>query len=112
MDLQHFIPHVLAQINNGIRAARKDMGDDIPLDLILVNSKDLGFERQAVAGGFRYVQVVEFDVALTVREEAGGGVSLNVLGLGLGGDMKGASSKEADTRVKFKVALALPDVTD
>ena len=110
MNLSEFIVESLAQITAGIRDARAVVGND------LVAPSDFGKDKPIAEltlvllqdGQTRRVQMVEFDVALTVSTEASGKIKLGVLSLGIGADAGRELRNEQATRVRFKIPLALP----
>ncbi|MFQ5805827.1 MAG: trypco2 family protein, partial [Phycisphaerae bacterium] len=54
-------------------------------------------------------QFVEFDVALTVSEsnEKSGGAGVNVVGVRLGGDVRGTTEHSTTHRIKFSIPVEI-----
>jgi len=113
-DLALFIEETLVQIVQGIVGAQlrvDSLGAQINPAGNLYNAKredaprlNVGSDRQA------YLEVVEFDVAVTRMEEdkrdVSGGIA--VLGIGAGGGREAADTMTRVSRLRFKVPVVFP----
>lgn len=112
MDLKDFISEALIQIVEGVSVAQgpiREKGGEVSPKLSggpSLNSAH-GFI-QAKSGG--QAQLVQFDVALTVKDEAGAkgkiGVVSGLFNIGGGTDLR--SENASVTTIRFKVPLILP----
>ncbi len=107
MELQQFVTETLIQIVEGVQDAKADVrsaGGEINPELMSAG-KD-----QMVSTSNRMVQLVDFDVAVTVSEgtgtKGGGGIFVGAFGLGAQGESTAASSSVS--RIKFQVPISLP----
>ncbi len=118
MKLQDFVAETLTQLVCGVRDAQTGTGElssDEPqggrINPPLSTSAEM-----LEAKGYRVdvhgltVQNVEFDVAITVNEEAEakGAAGLMVAGIGLGAKARMESTDTTVHRIKFAVPLTLP----
>ena len=112
IELRKFISQALIEIAGGVKDAQEPVakmhGQIAPHDM-----DDSGHERAASRVRFslnRPVQVVEFDVAVTVTDETGGKAGLGVMGgfvtIGASGTTK--DSSQVVNRIKFTVPMVLP----
>lgn len=109
MDLRTFITKTLVDIANGVADAQRD-----PVGKIArfnPGTKGSGTELNVQPDGRWQIQNVEFDVAVTVAESSGkdGGGGVNVAAIfSFGGKVESASSREAFSRIRFSLPVALP----
>lgn len=116
MDLQEFIQVSLVQISKGIEAANAELKGSNAM----INPRNLAVN---AGGGANYgiitelstklpriVELVEFDIAITVSEgtEKNGkiGISVGSVGFGVGG--KNTEANSSLSRLKFKIPVAWP----
>lgn len=113
MELKDFVRETLTQIAQGIQESlepvREAGGYSNPA--IRTQPKTTDSSHFASMGAGRNVFLVDFDVAVSVSEEAGSNAEAKLkvasfLSLGAGGDSSKQSS--ATNRISFKVPLALP----
>ena len=118
MKLQEFVAETLAQIVSGVSDAQRGIGEANPDEPHggRINPPLSTSAETLEAKGYRVdvyglpVQNVEFDVAVTVNEEAEakGGAGLMVAGIGLGAKAKVESRDTTVHHIKFAVPLTLP----
>ncbi len=98
MDIQQFVSEALKQVIDGVRDAQHHATG----------------RKAAVAPYHNYQKEVNFDIAVTVTEgkEAGGKAGLTVWGVGAGVSGKSESSSSTVSRIKFSVAVDLPQGSD
>jgi hypothetical protein len=112
MELKEFVSETLKQIAEGVSEAQqmvKERG-------AIVNPKLVGDWREGAKHGLlltvsgKKASVVEYDVAVTVREEAGkkGGIGVLAGAIALGGQGQTSSENSSISRIKFNVTLELP----
>ncbi|MDH4201813.1 MAG: hypothetical protein OEV87_02860 [Phycisphaerae bacterium] len=94
MDLKEFVSETLREIVEGVKDAQ-------------------GFASQngAVVAPYNdYQKTVEYDVAVTVVEgtEAGAKAGISVWSIGAGGNVKTESTNTTVSRIRFSVAIELP----
>lgn len=107
MELQEFVKETLLEIVRGVKEAQdavREYGATVN-PRIVPNS-----ESAQVAGEYRPVQNVDFEVGLTTSEESenkkGIGVALGMIKAGIDGN--GGRSSSAATKIRFTVPLVLP----
>ena len=111
MDLREFVAETLVQIIDGVKDAQsraKESGAN-------VNPRITGSAEHAAKHGFLSAsgapaQIVQFDVALTVKEGTGtkGGIGVFSGLVNLGSAGQSSNENLSVSRVKFSVPLALP----
>lgn len=111
MDLQEFVKQTLSQIVDGVTDARAQVSDKDGEINPRVNSSHEQLGKQ----GFLFssegiVQIVKFDVALTVGEGKGtkGGIGVFAGAVNLGSSGESNSKNVSVSRVQFSVPLRLP----
>jgi hypothetical protein len=111
MNLEDFVSQTLVQIVSGVKKAQAEtapLGAEVNPHLNSPHTElgKLGF---LWAGG-RAVQVVHFDVALTVVEGTGtkGGIGVFSGAINLGSSGQSSSENRSVSHIKFGVPLALP----
>ena len=116
MNLSDFVQDSLTQIAKGIEGASSELKDTDAL----INPRNMAVNRGSgpnygyITTGneqLRIVELVEFDVAITIAEgnEKNGkvGISVGSIGLGVGG--KNSESNSSQSRIRFKVPVAWPN---
>lgn len=91
MELNEFITKVLVEITTGIKNANSNIGEGTFEIEPFRRDKDTGF--------------VSFDLAVKTSEDHGKGAKggIQVLNIGIGGEISKASSHEIANRIKFYV---------
>lgn len=110
-SLKDFVAETLAQIISGIRAAQKtDDGDHICPQGIRIGADHAPKKYLDTSTG-HLVQMIDFDVAVTVSEASSveGGIGISVIPLKLGAKGETESENSAVSRVRFSVPLAMPE---
>jgi hypothetical protein len=120
MELKSFVREALVEIVGGVKEAQdqtKDTGALINPEGVFTESstKVVKWLPERKGGGdWREGQVVEFDIAVAVSEkdEAQGGVGIQVASIMIGVGVSGKMEDENSTisRLKFSVPLFLPEV--
>jgi len=110
MELRQFISDALTQLVDGVIDAQVNAKGKGALiapgqETVILFPRDNSEPRFS-----RERQVVEFDVAITVFESAGGKVGVGVFGGGvsLGAQAKGETSNQTLSHLKFSVPIYLP----
>lgn len=120
MDLKTFVTETLTQIADGVKAAQEQQ-NDLGAIFSPKNSIDNGkmarnieLERMTQNPDYRpldQLELIEFDVALTISDNVHGGVKagIEVMGVSLAG-AKGDISHQNETvsRVKFSIVVRWP----
>lgn len=91
MELSDFITKVLVDIHNGVKNANNQL-EGRPFEIEPFNrDKQTGF--------------IVFDIAVKSSEEGAKGIKggIQVLNIGIGGDLKTSSTQENANRIKFYV---------
>lgn len=120
MNLQEFIRETLVQISQGITAANADLKDTgakvNPRNVhpyLHTSDKVYGHvdTSKPKEEFFPLVELVEFDVALTVSEgkETKGGIGIAIGTIGLGSQGRSDSERSSESRVKFRIPVQLPN---
>lgn len=111
MDLQEFVKQTLTQIIEGVTDAQKQVSEKGGEINPHINTSHEQLGKQ----GFLFssegpVQIVKFDVALTVGEGKGtkGGIGVFAGVVGLGSSGESSSENSSVSRVEFSVPLLLP----
>lgn len=107
MELREFVAETLKQIVEGVKdaqAAVKTKGGQINPRLSSGSQKLRTISSESV-------QMVEFDVALTIVEGKGtkGGIGVFVGPLGIGSQGQSSSENTSVSRIKFQVPITLPE---
>jgi len=110
MELKDFVKTTITQISEAILEVQADNQDNG----LIVNPQGLATgskgDHHLRTGGWRYVQAIEFDVALSVTENSGKDGKLTVrtgfIDASLGG--KGGGQNNTTTSLKFKIPVAFP----
>src|SRR5437773_12026893 len=108
MDLKSFVAETLTSIVDGVREAQckaKDSGARI-VPNVFAEVQQMNPEE----AGRKQIQDVEFDVAITVNEEARSGAKIGVFGGFFKGGVEGASGNVSGSisRIRFGVPIKLP----
>ena len=112
MDLRDFVSETLIQIADGVKQAQ-EKATEIGAR---VNPKLTGGATHAAQHGFLAAsgapaQIVQFDVALTVKEGSGtkGGIGIFAGAVTLGSSGQSNVENSSVSRVKFSVPLSFPE---
>lgn len=113
MELKEFVAQSLVQICEGVKQAQREINQPNTLHAgggaaAKINPELSAFP-EAHAGisvDSRPLQLVSFDVAVTVQDNTGGGAGISVLGAQIGGQL--SSSTGSTSRLQFAVPVALP----
>ncbi len=91
MELNEFITKVLVEITTGIKNANSSIGEGTFEMEAFRREKETGF--------------ISFDLAVKSNEEQGKGAKggIQVLNLGIGGDVNKSTTHESANRIKFYV---------
>lgn len=113
MQLREFVGEALAEILQGVNDAQQvlgPLGDDINPKLSTPQGT-LEQKGNLVSRQGKLVQLVEFDVAVTVSEGTGtkGGIGVFVGGIGLGSQGQSNATNSSLSRIKFTIPLTLPN---
>ncbi len=112
MELKDFVSETLKQILEGVKTAQgytKETGGKIvPAGMGQTASNT---HPQIYAKNGEFVQMIEFDVAVTTTEEdkAKGGVGVFVGAFGVGVQGENGIQNSAINRIQFKVPIVLPN---
>lgn len=112
MELKDFVSEALQQIVEGVNTAQASIehhGAAVNPNLI-GDYKEHAKHGLLLSGTGKVAQIVEFDVALTVKEGTGtkGGIGVFTGAINLGSSGQSSQEKSAQSRVKFCVPLTLP----
>jgi len=112
VDLKEFVSETLLQIVNGVADAQIQA----TTAGARVNPRLVGGQTHAAGLGFLAsshgpAQIVQFDVALTVKEGSGtkGGIGIVAGIVSLGSSGQSSAENSSISRVKFNVPLTLPE---
>jgi hypothetical protein len=116
VDLKEFVSQTLCQIVEGVKSAQQS----VQTSGGAVNPKLHSGHDNLAKSGFLFstahgsVQVVQFDVALTVSEGSGtkGGIGVFAGVLSLGSTGQSNAENTSVSHVKFSVPLALPSAKE
>lgn len=112
MDLKDFVSETLIQIITGITEAQRSTQNSGAV----INPRLVGDWREGVKHGLllaasgKSASVVEFDVAVAVKEEAGkrGGVGVLAGPIAFGGQGQTTSENSLSSRIRYCVTVELP----
>lgn len=109
MDIRQFVSETLTQIVEGVTDANQRLSDDSEVNPRCGGTPE-GKPYVEYYSELRPVELVDFDLAVTVTEGTGakGGLGVAAGFIGLGGQKSSESSAEAVSRVKFTLPLMLP----
>jgi hypothetical protein len=112
MDLEEFVAQSLAQIVAGVGRAQKEVeasGASVNPQLNTTHS-EMGRQGFLWSRSGGPVQIVQFDVALTIVEGAGtkGGIGVFAGAINLGSSGQSSNESRSVSHLKFAVPLALP----
>lgn len=109
MNVKDFIENALVQIVEGVNNANtaiKNSG-------AMISSKDVrplrdGTTYNTTTGNL--VNLVEFDIAVTVNEtdKSDGNAGIKVVGLSIGGGLQKENTNQTVSKIKFSVPLTFP----
>jgi len=111
MDLQEFVAETISQIVDGVINAQKlvsEKGGEINPH-VNTSHEQLG-KQGYLFSSEGPVQIVQFDVALTISEGTGtkGGIGIFAGPIGLGSSGQSSAENSSVSRVRFSVPLLLP----
>jgi hypothetical protein len=113
MDLSEFVAQVLVQLVDGVTKAQKTITPSKIVNPLIKTSEFLSKDvakHGMFHTGEKFIQMVDFEIALTVGNEMGADgkakVAIGVLGIGFGGGKK--SNSESVSKLRFSVPIALP----
>lgn len=109
MDIKGFVEIALTQIIEGAISANESIKESGAL----ISSKDVRPLRESTTYNTttgNLVNLIEFDIAVTVNEKdiAEGGAGIKVAGLSIGGGLQKESVNQTISRIKFTVPLTFP----
>jgi hypothetical protein len=111
MDLSDFVKQTLVQINEGVVNAQAAIPGAVVNPHLGPGVQISSGQHGMFGTTLGHIQLVEFDVALTVGTslEGSGGGSLKVLGLfDVGAKAQSASESQSVSRIKFAIPMKLP----
>lgn len=113
MDLEEFVAQSLKQIVAGVKRAQQEVassGASVNPPLNTTHS-EMGKQGLLWSRSGSPVQVVQFDVALTVVEGTGtkGGIGVFAGAINLGSTGQSSNENRSVSHLKFAVPLALPN---
>lgn len=118
MDLQKFITESLVEIMTGIKDAQSDLKAKGSHSRICptVSNAFSGSQIHVLGRSEKgqIVSLIEFDIAVEITSEGGGGGKISVA-MGLLNAGADGTSKQGDkvaSRLKFNVPVAYPDIAD
>lgn len=114
MELKDFVGQALVEIVEGVTAAQSKLGESgVHVNPRLSTQQGtLESKGKLVSTYGRLVQLVEFDVAVTVNEATGTKGGIGIVGgiINLGTQGQSSESNSALSRIKFSVPMSLPEV--
>ena len=107
MELSEFIKDIVLQIIEGVRIAQENTKETD----VLINPDESDVLKPNLQTNYRYCSV-DFEVALTDMERAGGKSGIGVWFGGIGAGAQGASDKQkiSATNIRFSIPIVLPRV--
>ena len=112
MNLKEFVAETLFQIIEGVKETQERVekyGSKVN-PRIATYPVNLDRQKLIVTENEEIIQTIDFDVALTAKEEAGkkGGIGIFVGSVGVGGQKQSNTENSSVSRVKFRVPITLP----
>lgn len=111
MELQEFVAQTLTQIVSGVKKAQLEVkGHEAEINPHLSSSAELAGKLGFFWAGGRAIQIVQFEVDLTVVEGTGtkGGVGVFAIGVALGSSGQSTNESRSSSKIRFAVPVALP----
>lgn len=110
MELKEFVTQSLVQIVQGTEAAYEQLKETGAVINPGIHVNAVTDKMVRSTSGYSAVIPVEFDVALTIEENAKteGGGKLNVVFSSIGGNAQSSITSSAVSRIKFAVPIQLP----
>lgn len=113
MNLREFVGQTLSEIVQGVSDAQVSLGDlgkGICPPIFTTASMPELMKKHLFTGGDKLVQLVEFDVAVTVEKgtDTKGGIGVFVGSIGLGTQGASSASNSSISHIKFTVPISLP----
>lgn len=109
MNVKDFIEKTLTQVVEGVNNAKSNIKDSGAV----ISSKNVRPLREGTTYNTStgdLVNLVEFDIAVTINEKDTDGVNagIKVVGLSLGGGLEKEIQNQTVSRIKFSVPLTFP----
>lgn len=117
MELKEFVAESVKQIFEGVQEAQSSIdGEDAIVVPSVVPKSDADWHPSVVGYASKaskylpLVQMVEFDVAVTVETqgEKKGGIGVVIGSVGIGGTKSSSDAASSVSRIRFGVPIALP----
>ncbi len=112
MDLKEFVAETLFQIIEGVKEAQKKAAESGSKVNPPISSSPANLDRQKliITEETEMIQIIDFDVALIVKEGAGkkGGIGIFAGSVSIGGQKESNIENSSVSRVKFRVPITLP----
>ena len=113
MDLEQFVSSALTQITKGIISAQEatlEAGAVINPTTEYGNAKAASVWGPGVDGGDQILQVVSFDLVVTVADasKASGEGGIQVLGLKVGGGVGSETTSSSQSKISFSIPVIWP----
>lgn len=112
MDLREFVAETIKQIVAGVKDAQAVQAENgASVNPRLSTSAELAVKHGILIASGSAAQLVQFDVAVTVKEGTGtkGGIGIFAGALNLGSSGQSNNESASVSRVKFFVPLVLPE---
>ncbi len=115
MELKDFVTQTLVQIVAGVEEAQKLLkpkGAEVTPTLLgdTADQKKHGIFMSGTSGTLQNVHMIEFDVAVTVVQDAAKkeGIGVFLGSIGMGTQNSSATENTSVSRIKFKLPITLP----
>lgn len=113
MNLREFVSQTLLEIVQGVEDAQTGLGDKgkgICPPIFTAGSMPELMKKHLFTTGNKLVQLVEFDVAVTVEKgtDTKGGIGVFIGAVGLGTQGASSDSNSSASHIKFTVPISLP----
>ena len=122
MELKDFISETLVELSTGVIEAARKLNEDERTKQVLINPL-IRSQGGFVEGGQHHgvlgqvgdkpgiaVLAVDFNLAVTVTDEAGGKISVLAAIVGFGGSAAASTENKSISSVKFTIPMALPTI--
>jgi hypothetical protein len=106
MDIKDFVESTLVQIVNGVNNANEKLKDTGAI-ISSKNVRPFGNDTTYNTDTCNLVNLIEFDIAVTVNEKdtANGGIGLKIAGLSIGGGVQNENANQSVNKIKFSIPL-------
>ena len=110
MDLKDFIKSTLTQIVQAVEESNEALKESDAEINPTVWSEHGGLRIYKGKDAKTFAEMIEFDVAVTAREEKGntGGAAVTIAAIGLGTKRTSENENTTVSRIKFKIPVLLP----